>query len=115
MPHLLADFIPLTLGLRGLVGVPPAIAEEAVRQAAIDLCDRGAVWEFRLTLQTQPRVHQYPLLIPEASNVTGIKSVTTAMSGRRNTPPNVAFRGAKVNDHPTGCQAPLEMSAVCPQ
>jgi len=76
MPHLLADFIPLTLGLRGLVGVPPAIAEEAVRQAAIDLCDRGAVWEFRLTLQTQPRVHQYPLLIPEASNVTGIKSVT---------------------------------------
>lgn len=76
MSHPLADFLPLTLGLRGLTGVPPALAEEAVRQAAIDLCDRGAVWEFRLTLQTQPRVHRYPLLIPEAANVVGIKTVT---------------------------------------
>lgn len=76
MPRALNDFIPLTLGLRGLTGVPVAIAEEAIRQAAIDLCDRGAVWDFRLTLQTQPRVHRYPLLIPEASDVVGIKSVT---------------------------------------
>lgn len=76
MPHHLNDFVPLTLGLRGLVGVPAAIAEEAIRQAAIDLCDRGAVWEFRFTLQTQPRVHRYPLLIPEAASVVGIKSIT---------------------------------------
>lgn len=76
MPRALSEFIPLTLGLRGLTGVPPAIAEEAIRQSAIDLCDRGGAWEFRLTLQTQPRVHEYPLLIPELSNVVGIKSVT---------------------------------------
>lgn len=76
MSRPLADFIPHALGMRGLVGVPVALAEEAVRQAAIDLCDRGAVWPFMLTLQTQPRVHEYPLLIPELSNVVGIKSVT---------------------------------------
>jgi hypothetical protein len=76
MPRLLSDFVPSALGMRGLVGVPPAIAEDAIRQAAIDLCDRGGTWEFKLTLQTQPRVHEYPLLIPELSNVVGIKSVT---------------------------------------
>ena len=76
MPRVLNEFIPLTLGLRGLTGVPPAIAEEAIRQAAIDLCDRAGVWPFSLVLQTQPRVHEYPLLIPEAANVAGIKCVT---------------------------------------
>jgi len=77
MPHALADFIPNTLGLRGLQGVPPSIAEGAIRQAAIDLCDRAGVWPFDLAIQTQVDVHLYPLLIPEAANVVGIKSVRT--------------------------------------
>jgi hypothetical protein len=76
MPRPLSDFIPNALGMRGLIGVPPAIAEEAIRQAAIDLCDRGGVWDFKLTLQTQPRVYEYPLLIPELANTAGIKSVS---------------------------------------
>jgi len=76
MPKALADFIPLTLGLRGLIGVPPALAEGAIRQSAIDLCDRAGCWPFTLVVQTQPRVHDYPLLIPEQSNPVGIKSVS---------------------------------------
>lgn len=76
MPRALTDFVGNTLGLRGLIGVPPALAEEAIRQAAIDLCDRAGTWTFELTLQTQPGVHEYPLLIPQAANAVGIRSVT---------------------------------------
>lgn len=68
MPRLLNDFVQDTLAL-GPYGAPQAVAENAVRRTAIDLCEQAGVWTFDFTFIQQVNVPDYPLLIPPDTRV----------------------------------------------
>lgn len=68
MSHLLSDFVSLALA-KGPYNAPQNVAEEAVRQTAIDLCERGGVWLHEAEFTLQMGVPDYPIDIPELTRL----------------------------------------------
>lgn len=66
---LLAD----VLGAKGIVGVPPEIAVDALRKTAIDFCTQSTIWEYESGFATQYNVADYPLYVPEGSRLASMK------------------------------------------
>lgn len=69
--YLLADL----MGARGLDGVPPQIATDALRKTAIDFCTQSTIWEFVDRFQVQYNVADYPLYVPEGTRIASMKWV----------------------------------------
>jgi hypothetical protein len=60
---------------RGPYNAPQAVAEDAVRRTAIDLCERGGVWRYDYHFVMQMNVPDYPLRVPADSRVVAVEWV----------------------------------------
>jgi hypothetical protein len=74
-PVTIRTILPDILGAKGLVGVPPEIAEDAIRKTAIDFCTQTTIWEYENGFKTQYNVADYPIYTPEGSRLASMKWV----------------------------------------
>lgn len=74
MSHLLSDFAPLARA-KGAYNAPQNIVEEAVRQTAIDLCERAGTWIHEAEFTLQLGVPDYPLDLPELTRLVCVTAV----------------------------------------
>lgn len=74
-PVAIHDLMADVLGAKGIVGVPPEIAVDAVRKTAIDFCTQSTIWEFRDGFPIQYNVSDYPLRIPKGSRLASMRWV----------------------------------------
>lgn len=74
MAHLLSDFVQDTRA-RGPYSAAQNVAEDAVLRTAIDLCERGGVWQFKYAFATQCNVSDYPIYTPEHTRVVCLSQV----------------------------------------
>ena len=70
-----SDLLPDLLGGRGLVNVPPSIAEMHLRRATIELCERTHIWVATVYIDAQAGVADYPLDVPDGAAVVQVRSV----------------------------------------
>jgi hypothetical protein len=64
----LSEFVPLAR-VKGAYGADQASAEQAVRDTAIDFCERTGVWQFEFEFFLQQGVSDYPIFTPEFTRV----------------------------------------------
>lgn len=74
-PVPIKDLLADVMGAKGLVGVPPEIAEDAMRKTAIDFCTQSTIWEFEDGFDTQVNVADYPIFVPEGARLASMKWV----------------------------------------
>lgn len=74
MARPLSDFVPDVLA-KGPYTAPSNVAEDAVRRVAIDLCERGGVWQYETEFLLQVGVPDYPLMVPELTRVVCVDYV----------------------------------------
>lgn len=72
------------LGAKGIVGVPPTIAEDAIRKTAIDFCNQTSIWEYEGGFKTQYNVSDYPITTPDGTRLSTMRWVE--FNGTRLTP-----------------------------
>jgi len=87
------DLIPDVMGAKGLVGVPPQIALDALRKTAIDFCTQSTIWEFHDEFVVQYNVADYPVNVPEGTRLASMRWV--AINGYLLIPNTTGFRPAK--------------------
>ena len=68
MARLISDFVPDALA-KGPYTAPSNIAEDAVRRTAIDLCERGGIWQHEFEVMLQVGVPDYPIFTPDLTRV----------------------------------------------
>ncbi len=61
------------LGAKGLVGVNPEIAVDALRKTAIDFTVQSGVWEYYGQFTSQENVADYPIDVPADSRVASMR------------------------------------------
>jgi hypothetical protein len=64
------------MGAKGLLGVPPQIAMDALRKTAIDFCTQTTIWEYHGQVATQANVADYPLDVPEDARIASMRWMT---------------------------------------
>lgn len=75
------DLLSDVMAAKGLIGVPPEIAADALRKAAIDFATQTGIWEYEGSFETQYNVADYPIYTPEGSRLASMKSVSVDGSG----------------------------------
>lgn len=70
----LNDFVKKALA-KGPYTAGQAVAEEAIRQTAIDLCERAGVWQFEAEFTLQIGVPDYPIDVPADTRLVCISQV----------------------------------------
>lgn len=83
-PVPIKDILADIFGARGLIGVPPEIALDAVRKTAIDFCQQTSIWEYEAGFKTQYNVRDYPIRVPDGTRLASMKWVE--FNGNRLTP-----------------------------
>lgn len=88
------------LGAKGIVGVPPEIALDAVRKTAIDFATQTGIWEYQDSFKTQFNVADYPIYTPEGSRLASMKwvAVDGNMLNSSITGGRPMFLGTRSND-----------------
>lgn len=82
MAQLLSSFVPLVL-VKGAYNAPQNSAEQAVRDTAIDFCERSGVWQFEFSFYLQQGVPDYPIFTPEFTRVFAINWVQIGNNQKR--------------------------------
>ncbi len=61
------------MGAKGITGVPPELAVDAIRKTAIDFCTQSTIVEFRDKFRTQYNVSDYPIEVPENMRLASMR------------------------------------------
>lgn len=93
MPIPIHDILADCLGAKGIVGVPPEIAVDALRKVAIDFCTQSTIWEYHDGFDVQYNVADYPVYVPEGSRLASMKWV--AVNGYLLIPNTTGYRPAR--------------------
>jgi hypothetical protein len=72
--HLLNDFVGLARA-KGAYSAPQNVAEEAVIQTVVDLCERAGVWRHTYAFTLQLGVADYPIDVPDGTRLVCVDTV----------------------------------------